>query len=239
MLPHSGALALDVFVVAAYGLILPSSILESVNYPINIHASLLPRWRGAAPIQRAIMAGDETSGISIIRITEKLDAGPVWNTTSCEIAATETAGSLHDKLAEIGAQAIDEAINNIVRDRVVETPQDESLVCYAEKITAADRELIWNSDAEQLARQIRGLNPTPVATATLAEQKCKIWAAEVDASIPTAQPGTVAYADTDGIGINTATNILKITQLQPPGKKVLSAREFLNGYAERLAIAVN
>ena len=233
------ALELDVLVVAAYGLILPQAILNAVRYPINIHASLLPRWRGAAPIQRAIMAGDETSGITIIRITEELDAGPIWNALSCEISPTETAGSLHDKLAQLGAQAIEQAIEDIVQDSVVETEQNESLVCYAEKITNADREINWNDDAKYLERLVRGLCPSPVATATLGQQKCKIWAAEVDETDSKGQPGTIAYAENDAIGVNTAAGILRITRLQPAGKKALTAREFLNGYADRLALPGN
>ena len=232
------ALGLDVFVVAAYGLILPKPVLDAVRYPINIHASLLPRWRGAAPIQRAIMAGDKSSGITIIRITEMLDAGPIWNTLSCEISPTETAGSLHDKLALLGAQAIEEAVEDIVHDRVVETEQNEASVCYAEKITNADREINWDRDAKSLERLIRGLNPTPVATTTLGQQKCKIWEADVDKTSGKGPPGTIAYADNNAIGVNTGDGILRITRLQPAGKKALTAREFLNGYADRLALPV-
>lgn len=231
------ALAPDILVVAAYGLILPSVILDAVPYPINIHASLLPRWRGAAPIQRAIMSGDESSGITIMRVTPKLDAGPVWHREPCDISASETGGSLHDKLAKLGAVAIAEAISIIVEERVVETKQDESLVTYADKITAADRELEWPLDAITLERHVRALNPVPVATASLGAQQCKIWRACVDSADVSGSPGTVAYANRQGIGINTGHGILRITELQPPGKKPLSAEAFVNGYGDRLSIA--
>ena len=228
------ALSLDVLVVAAYGLILPSAILDATEYPLNIHASLLPKWRGAAPIQRAIMAGDKQSGVTIIRITEKLDAGPMWHRLSCEISNQDTAGTLHDKLSLLGARAIEQAIEMIVTNQIVETVQNESLVTYAEKISRDDRELDWEHSALQLARQIRALNPTPSATATIAQQKCKIWVAEPDPNAIVGTPGTIAYASNEGIGICTGDGVLRITQLQPPGKKPLSARDFLNGYGSRL-----
>ncbi|MGR8948589.1 MAG: methionyl-tRNA formyltransferase [Gammaproteobacteria bacterium] len=225
---------LDVLVVAAYGLILPKDILTACKYPINIHASLLPRWRGAAPMQRAIMAGDHETGITIIRIVEKLDAGPMWNALSCPITPRDTAGTLHDKLAVLGAEAIETAIESIVDDKVTETPQQESLATYAKKISAADRELDWNLTAEQLARQIRALNPSPTATANLAAQQCKIWSAEPGESREQKKPGTIAFANAEGIGIHTSAGVLNITLVQPPGKKPMTAADFLNGYGERL-----
>ena len=232
------ALDADIAVVVAYGLILPQAILDAPKLGcVNIHASLLPRWRGAAPIHRAIMAGDESSGITIMRITPKLDAGPVWHREPCDISASDTGGSLHDKLAKLGAVAITEAISFIVEERVVETKQDESLVTYADKITAADRELEWPLDAISLERHVRALNPVPVATTSLGDQQCKIWRACVDSADVSGSPGTVAYANRQGIGINTGHGILRITELQPPGKKPLSAEAFVNGYGDRLSIA--
>lgn len=226
--------ALDVFVVAAYGLILPSGVLAATKYPINIHASLLPRWRGAAPMQRAIMAGDDETGITIIRITEKLDAGPMWNKITCPITAEETAGTLHDKLAIVGAQAIGAALESIVTGTVVETAQDNSKATYAEKITAADRELDWQQSAELLVRRIRALNPSPHAVAHFADMQCKIFSAVAIPQVTRGEPGTIAFADGKGLGIYCSDGIVNIQELQPPGKKAMSSSAFLNGYGDRL-----
>ena len=226
--------ALDVFVVAAYGLILPSAVLAATKFPINIHASLLPRWRGAAPMQRAIMAGDDATGITIIRITEKLDAGPMWHKITCPIAPDETAGTLHDKLAVVGAQAIAAALESIVTETVVETAQDDSEATYAEKITAADRDLDWQQGAEQLVRRIRALNPSPNAIANFADMQCKIFSAVAIPNVTQGEPGSIAFAGAEGIGIYCGDGILNIKQLQPPGKKAMSSSDFLNGYGNRL-----
>ncbi|MEM7465393.1 MAG: methionyl-tRNA formyltransferase [Pseudomonadota bacterium] len=229
------ALNLDVLVVAAYGLILPNVILDAATYPINIHASLLPRWRGAAPIQRAIMAGDKTSGVTIIRITEKLDAGPMWLTVGCPISIKETAGTLHDKLAALGADAIEKSIELIVTDKVVEISQRESEVTYAEKITSSDRILDFTSDAEHLLQQIRGLMPSPLASISLAGQDCKIGEAEIQTAAHQSAPGSIAFANKTGIGVNSRSNILNIKALQPAGKKMMLAADFVNGYgAQRI-----
>ena len=230
---------LDVLVVAAYGLILPKAVLEAVQFPINIHASLLPRWRGAAPMQRAIMAGDKETGITIIRITEKLDAGPMWNKVRYSIAPQDTAGILHDKLAAAGAEALEQALKSIIEETVVETPQDETTVTYAEKITAADRELDWHESTEQLLRRIRALSPSPNAITSFGDSQCKIWSALAVSSGAQGTPGTIAFANAEGLGIYSGDGIVNITELQPPGKKPMSSIDFLNGYGERLNIKVS
>lgn len=235
------SLALDVLVVAAYGLILPQTVLDAVRYPINIHASLLPRWRGAAPIQRSIMAGDEKTGVTIIRIIKKLDAGPTWLQSSCEIERNDTASSLHDKLAALGAQAITAALEMVITDEITEQAQNSDLVTYAEKLSAADRALDWAQSSEDLLLKIRALNPTPVATMNLSEQKCKIWEATIDNASDThngvSKAGEILYARNDGIGVRTKNGVLKITKIQPPGKKPMFASDFLNGYADRFGIS--
>ena len=230
--------SLDVLVVAAYGLILPQDVLDAVKFPINIHASLLPRWRGAAPIQRAIIAGDTETGITIIRIIKKLDAGPIWLQSTCKIDPRDTASSLHDKLATLGADTVNEALIQLSQGKINECDQDETLVTYAEKITSGDRDLDWRQSGQYLLRKIRALNPTPVATTTLAGQKCKIWEASSDDAnmkeTRSANPGDIVYARNDGIGICVKDGVLKLTSIQPPGKKPMRVQDFLNGYGSRL-----
>ena len=224
------ALRADLLVVAAYGLILPATLLATPRLALNVHASLLPRWRGAAPIQRAIMAGDAETGISMMRVVEALDAGPVLLQRACTITHADTGGTLHDKLAVLGAACLQETVDDFLADRLNETPQDENLVCYAAKITPADRALNWAESAPELARRIRALNPVPAATMTLHETPVKVWEAHALTASADAAPGQiVAFSDT-GIDIATADGVLRVTRLQPPGKRPLSAAEFVNGF---------
>ena len=220
------ALDADLLVVAAYGLILPDAVLAAPRLAVNVHASLLPRWRGAAPIQRAIMAGDAETGISMMRVVAALDAGPVLSQRRCAITPTETGGTLHDKLATLGATCL---------RRLHQTPQDDSLVCYAEKITAADRVLNWRESAPALARRVRALNPVPAATMSLNETPIKVWEAVALDEHVAASPGRIIAFSDDGIDIATADGILRVTRLQPPGKRPLSAAEFVNGFQALLA----
>ncbi len=232
------ALKADVLVVAAYGLILPQAILEMTTHAINVHASLLPRWRGAAPIQRAIMAGDTRSGISIMRIVERLDAGPVWLQRACDIAPEETGGSLHDKLAELGGIALTAALDLFDSGPLGETPQDETRVSYAEKITAADQVIDWTRSAVDLERQIRALAPNPGARARLGALEVKVHAAtlatETASPTATATPGCLVNAAGDVLAVMTGAGILKLHELQPQGKQRMSAAAFINGYGKLL-----
>ncbi len=228
------ALEAELLIVAAYGLILPVAALSAVRYPLNVHASLLPRWRGAAPIQRAIMAGDTETGISIMRVVEKLDAGPVWLTRACTISDNETGGSLHDKLADLGAVTLIEAIQ-CYRDGVVnEMPQKENLVTYAEKVTASDRDIEWRDSATAIDRRIRALMPQPGARFRLHEQSVKIIEGYPSARSADAQPGTVLRADAEGLVFQTGNGTYTITRLQPPGKTPMTAAAFVNGYGKLL-----
>lgn len=220
----------DLLVVAAYGLILPGDLLVAPRLAVNVHASLLPRWRGAAPIQRAIMAGDTETGISMMRVVEALDAGPVLLQRAVDITETETGGTLHDKLAGLGASCLHETVDDFLADQLQETPQDENLVCYAEKITAADRLLNWAESATALARRVRALNPVPAATMTLRETPIKVWEAVALGASGDSAPGQVVAFGERGIDIATAAGVLRVTRLQPPGKRPLSAAEFVNGF---------
>ena len=221
-------------VVAAYGLLLPSAFIDAPITAINVHASLLPRWRGAAPIQRALMAGDERTGISIMRVVKKLDAGPVWLMHECAISDKTTGGSLHDELAALGGVALHEAVDLFVAGRMTETVQDESAVTYAAKIGPADRDIDWHKPALLIDRQIRALYPSPAATARFKQLDVKVLAGHAGAGAADAAPGTVISHDDRGIVIATGDGIYTITELQPAGKQRMSAQAFRNGYGSFL-----
>ncbi len=228
------SLGAQILVVVAYGLLLPPAIISQPRLVLNVHASLLPRWRGAAPIQRAIMAGDEETGISIMRIVAALDAGPVLLQRSCKIDDSDTAGVLHDKLARLGADSLEAAIDDLLNDRLVETSQEEGEAVYAPKISAEDRVLDWTQDARELARRVRALNPAPVTTTQFKTTKVKVWSATAVDAAPGNQPGTIVAANDDGIDIATAHGVLRVTRLQPAGKRCMSAAEFINGFGQLL-----
>jgi methionyl-tRNA formyltransferase len=218
-------------VVAAYGLILPAAILEL--FPagcINIHASLLPRWRGAAPIQRAILAGDPETGISIMRMEPGLDTGPVYFTRRTPIAPDEHAGALHDKLAALGAECIVETLPKIVAGELTPVPQPGNGITYANKITKSEASIDWQRDALELDRQIRAFNPFPGAFSLLRNEPVKIWHGVAH---PGGQgiPGEVLASNALGIDVACGTGTLKITELQRAGGKRLSAADFLRGSA--------
>lgn len=222
----------ELHVVVAYGLLLPQAIIGQSQLALNIHASLLPRWRGAAPIQRAIMAGDRETGISVMRIVEALDAGPILLGRSCTIADTDTAGSLHDKLAMLGAACLKTVIDDYRVTGLVEVPQNEAEVSYAHKILPRERALDWTRSADSLARHVRALNPSPVATMRLGATNIKVWSAVALMRTPLNcnRPGDVVAASDIGIDIATANGALRITHLQPEGKRSMSAADFVNGF---------
>jgi len=226
----------DLMVVAAYGLLLPRWTLELPTHgAFNIHASLLPRWRGAAPIQRAIAAGDAQTGITIMQMDEGLDTGDVLLTRPVAIAPDQTAAQLHDALAEIGAQAIVQAIALLQADRLRARPQDAEGVCYAAKLQTAEARLDFSLPAQTLQRQVRAFNPVPGATAVLPglAQPVKIWAAQLAPSPPaTAQlpPGSLAQIHAQGIDVVTADGILRLTELQKAGGKRQNAATFIQGW---------
>ena len=233
-LARFAAHSVQLLVVAAYGLMLPDAFIADPVIAINVHASLLPRWRGAAPIQRALMAGDGSSGISIMRVVRRLDAGPVWLTRACNIEDTDTGGTLHDRLAGLGAAALDDAVDRVVAGTIIEVPQDETMVTYAHKIGPADRAIDWSRPAVDIARQVRALNPQPAATARLRGLDVKILSARAEGGADAATPGDVLSAAADGIVVATASGCLRIVELQPAGKQRMSALAFVNGYGSHL-----
>lgn len=228
------ALDADLLVVVAFGQILPKAVLEAPRLgSINVHASLLPRWRGAAPIQRALMAGDTETGITIMRMVEKLDAGPVLLTRTTPILAEDTGGSLHDRLAELGAQSLLASLALFATGSPAETVQDESLVTYARKLERRDRELDWQRPALELHRQIRALSPAPLAIGRVGSLEANLVSAALVPGATALAPGELAL-DGERLRVGTGDGGLEILALQPAGKKVMQVREFINGYRTRL-----
>jgi methionyl-tRNA formyltransferase len=220
--------AADAMVVAAYGLILPPAVLEAMPAGcINVHASLLPRWRGAAPIQRALLAGDAETGISIMRMEEGLDTGPVYLMHRQPIAADETAGGLHDKLASLGGRAIVEALSAIAGGTLRPRAQASAGVTYAAKITKEEAALDWSADARTLERQIRAFNPFPGAHSRLGAETLKIWRAAIAQGEGAA--GTILHAAGDHIVVACGRGALRLEQLQRAGGKRMDAADFLHG----------
>ncbi|MFZ4708408.1 MAG: methionyl-tRNA formyltransferase [Zwartia sp.] len=230
-----GQAQLDVLVVAAYGLILPSWVLTTPRYGcLNIHASLLPRWRGAAPIQRAIEAGDTQTGVTIMQMDAGLDTGDMLLVESLAITDTETAATLHDKLAEQGARLIVAALQALPLGTVTAHPQPLEGTTYASKLDKAESALDFTQPAEQLARRIRAFNPAPGATLKLPEidEPVKVWnAVAIAATGRQAEPGTVIGASPEGLDIATAQGILRLTELQRAGGKRQSAAAFIQGWS--------
>lgn len=215
----------DVMVVAAYGLILPQAVLDIPRLGcINIHASLLPRWRGAAPIQRAILAGDRASGVCIMRMEAGLDTGPILHSAAVSITDEDTALSLHDKLAALGGKLIVEALERLP---LPAHPQPELGVTYAAKIDKAEAALDWRLSSTQLARQVRAFNPAPGAFFTLDGSLVKVWRAEVLAA--KGEPGVVLEVDKRGIVVACGEGALRLSELQKAGAKRLPAAQFLAG----------
>jgi methionyl-tRNA formyltransferase len=227
------ALELDALVVVAYGLILPREALAAPRLGcFNIHASLLPRWRGAAPIQRAILAGDRTTGISIMRMEEKLDTGPVLTRRAIAIDPLDTAGTLHDRLAALGAELIRLAIDEVAAGAAVETAQPEDGVTYAEKITKAEALIGWHEDAGRVLDKVRAFNPAPVAETRWDGHQLRIWEAAPGGAAPHhAAPGTVLSASPRGIEVACGRGALSILRLQLAGRKPVAAAEFVRAHA--------
>jgi methionyl-tRNA formyltransferase len=215
-------------VVAAYGLLLPSAVLAiPPRGCLNIHASLLPRWRGAAPIQRALLAGDRETGVSIMQMNEGLDTGDILLEKPLPIAPDDTAQSLHDKLAVLGGEAIVEALARL--DTLAAQPQDEQQASYAAKLTKAEAQLDWTQPAEVLERAVRAYQPFPIAWTTYQDEPLRVWAAA--AGIGHGRPGEILAAGADGIEVASGEGSLILTRLQRPGGKPLPSGAFLQGLA--------
>ena len=218
----------DVMIVAAYGLIIPTNVLNMPRLGCyNIHASLLPRWRGAAPIQRSLLAGDKETGVTIMEVVPALDAGAMISKGIVTITELDTAQTLHDALAKTGAELMVQAMEKLSKNGALDsTPQDESLVTYAEKLQKSEATIDWNKSADAISKQVRAFNPFPVATALLNGEVCRIWMA-------TKKPGKgragEVMATNETIDIACGEDVLCIHELQLPGGKRLKAREFLTG----------
>ena len=227
----------DVGVVAAYGQILSRKLLKVPRLGLlNLHPSLLPRWRGAAPIQRALLEGDDETGVCVMRVVSELDAGPVLTRRSLPIGPRDTSGALHDKLAELGAEQMVATLLKLENGEVTEEPQDESLVTYAEKLQKEEAKLDWRLPASRLDRLIRGLNPWPVAQTTWPgmANPVRIWRAWPNPGESGGAAGEilglVESPEGEGIRVSTGKGDLVILEIQPPGKKKMDARAFARGY---------
>ncbi len=220
----------DVLVVAAYGMLLPETVLRQPTHGcINIHTSLLPRWRGAAPVQRAIQAGDAETGVSIMQIDPGLDTGPILAQTKCAITPSDTAESLQNKLADLGGSCLLNVLDQIADGSALAEPQNETDATYAKKITKLEAKLDWDTPAIELERTIRAFNPAPVAYTELNGIRLRIWQAEILNKEAQYAPGTILDCSKEGINIATGEGILRLIKIQPPGKRIQSASEFLNG----------
>jgi len=223
----------DVMVVVAYGLILPKAVLEMPRLGcLNVHGSLLPRWRGAAPIQRSLWAGDTETGVTIMQMDVGLDTGDMLYKLSCPITAEDTSATLYDKLAQLGPQGLLATLTQIATGTATPEIQDETQVTYAEKLSKEEALLDWSLPAEQLERCIRAFNPWPMSYFVIEDQPVKVWKASVINSQAKAEPGTIIEANKQGIQVATAEGILNLESLQPAGKKAMNAQDLLNSRRE-------
>ena len=220
----------DLMIVVAYGIILPQSVLDAPRLGcLNIHGSLLPRWRGAAPIHRAVMAGDDKTGVTIMQVVKKLDAGDMLHKEECVIEATHSSSDLHDKLADLGAVGLQKVLSQIESGTLVAEKQDESLVTYAEKLEKSESQLDWNLSALELDRKIRGLNSWPVAQTLFQGKVLRIWKAKlVDEEAHTAA-GTVMLQG-KRMSVATGKGVLDLLEVQMPGGKRMAIHAFLNSH---------
>ena len=225
-------LAPDLMIVVGYGQILPQAILDiPVLGCINVHASLLPRWRGAAPIAAAILAGDAESGVTLMRMTMGLDTGPILHQIRCPITDGDTAGDLHERLADLGKQALAETLPAVLAGQIDERPQDEALATYAPKIERAQARLDWRRPAAELARRVRAFNPRPVAFAEVAGIEFRVFEA-IAMATPTDRPPGSVWASGEGLDVATSVGLLRLLRVQAPGRRALGAAEFLRGHPE-------
>jgi methionyl-tRNA formyltransferase len=220
----------ELMVVVAYGLLLPQAVLEIPKSGcINVHASLLPRWRGAAPIQRCIEAGDSTTGVTLMKMQLALDSGPILAQSKTKIGEAESAGSLHDRLAVIGGELLAHSLPDLQNSLLEAVAQNPAQVTYASKLSKLESNIQWSQSALSLYRKIRAFNPWPVATTELGDIRLRVLKASVIDANKTARPGEVVEVNRNGIQVQTSVGILNLEVLQKPGGKALTVLDFLNG----------
>ncbi|MBD1565772.1 methionyl-tRNA formyltransferase [Vibrio sp. SA48] len=222
----------DLMVVVAYGLLLPQAVLDTPKLGcINVHGSILPRWRGAAPIQRSIWAGDSETGVTIMQMDIGLDTGDMLKIATLPIEATDTSASMYGKLAELGPQALVDCIADIASDKAIATKQDDALANYAKKLSKEEAKIDWSMDAAFIERCVRAFNPWPMSHFDVAENTIKVWQSRVEAQTSNQPVGTIVKADKSGIYVATGNGLLVLEQLQVPGKKALPVQDILNARA--------
>lgn len=225
------ALQPDLMVVVAYGLLLPPAVLEIPVYGcVNVHASLLPRWRGAAPIQRAILAGDRETGVTIMQMDQGLDTGAMLLKKVCPIGCNDTSGELHDRLAQMGGEALLEVLEQVVSGTLSAQSQQDDLATYAAKLDKEEARIDWFRPASQLERLVNGFNPWPVAFTVLNGERLRIWRAHALPQTEQATPGTIIGQSREGVDVACGEGVLRLVQLQMPGRKPVNAAEFGNAH---------
>lgn len=227
----------DIMVVVAYGLILPQAILDTPKFGcLNVHGSILPKWRGAAPIQRAIWAGDSETGVTIMQMDAGLDTGDMLHIAKVPVTDGETSASLYEKLAACAPGALLDVLNDLPHFIAQAKPQDNSLATYATKLSKDEALIDWSQPSEQIDRNVRAFNPWPVAWMKLGDSNVKVWASHVLDSSSSSAPGVVVKADKHGIVVSTGSKDICLTQLQIPGKKSLPAADVLNARPQWFAV---
>jgi len=223
----------DLMVVVAYGLLLPQAVLDTPKLGcINVHGSILPRWRGAAPIQRSIWAGDAETGVTIMQMDIGLDTGDMLKIATLPIEATDTSASMYDKLAELGPVALVDCLSDLADGSAIAQKQDDELANYAKKLSKEEAKIDWTMDAIAIERCVRAFNPWPMSHFSVEDKAIKVWQSRVESYTGNATPGTIIQADKTGIYVATGSDAIVFEQLQVPGKKAMGVQDILNSRKE-------